>query len=191
MPNNLNLPDRFGRFRRLTKGTPHTEAAFLLNRFAYRYRLASDFKGIEAPNVGRTLVGYNIILQLFLSYTAYEALVRAAWKLRIRELRDHSNNSVIDHPLANALRLNVQLKDYLLKQKHNDETRERINAFYLGRHDDVLCIAFAVRNTFAHGDLTASTIGLNKKKHRDSLSDLSRAVLSYCNDHFERCIERL
>lgn len=86
MASTLNLPRRFGRFRRLAQSTPRTEAAFLLNRFAYRYRLAKDFVSIAAPNVGRTRIGYELIIWLFLAYKAYEALTRAAWKLRIREL---------------------------------------------------------------------------------------------------------
>ncbi len=191
MPNALNLPDRFGRFRRLARSTSRTEAAFLLNRFAYRYRLAKDFDGIVAPNVGQTRLGYELIIRLFLAYTAYEALISAARKLRIKELQYLSNNSILNEALAKALRKNTQLKYYLLQYKHNDDAREKLNTFYRTSHDDVLCIAYAVRNTFAHGDLTASAIGLNKKTNRDSLEKLTEAIFAYCNDNFVRCIERL
>jgi hypothetical protein len=59
MANSKNLPTDYVQYSRLAKTTFKNQALPYLNRFAFRYRLAVSFKGIIAPEVGKTTADIN------------------------------------------------------------------------------------------------------------------------------------
>ena len=70
MPNSKNLPISYDDYVKLAKTTSKQSHLPMLNKFAFRYRLAESFDGMIAPKVGRTLKGYDVLTKVFLSYTA-------------------------------------------------------------------------------------------------------------------------
>ena len=66
MPNTKYLPTDYDEYVELARLTKKDYALPLLNRFAFRYRLAESFEGMIAPDIGRTLLGYNVITKVFL-----------------------------------------------------------------------------------------------------------------------------
>ena len=70
-----NMPSAYKDYQqKLKTGTIkiNAEVKRRLSRFPYRYRLAKSFVGIDAKEVGRTLIGYEAGMKVFLAYTAYE-----------------------------------------------------------------------------------------------------------------------
>lgn len=182
------FPAKFKEFERKKNRIVNAEAKMLLNRFAYRYRLAKSFTGIVAPEVGRTLLGYDAIMKVFLAYTAFENVYEAAKKLRIYGQDVQQKRGHKDLPLAARVRQNAKLKDFLPKYHHEEELKGILDLFFRGRINDIVCICFALRNIFAHGDLTPSAIGINNKKERQLLFDLADALLSYSDTMFTDCM---
>ena len=191
MPNAQKFPTRYSEYLVKSASTRKREALPLLSRFCYRYRLAESFEGMIAPDVGKTLVGYYVLTKIFLTYTAYEAVVTAARKLGLRDISDHALNTSLNPKLAMRLRENIELISYLTVHPFRLDIRNKVNLFINGTTHDIVCVAYALRNAFAHGDLTASAVSTSKKKHRDDLLDLADGILDYSDELFNKCIGRL
>jgi len=52
-------------------------------------------------------------------------------------------------------------------------------------------VAFALRNVFAHGELTASVVGTETIAKRKVFTDLAESLLDYCDDKFTLCLAKL
>lgn len=191
MPNPKNLPSYYDEYVTRAKTTKKSYALPLLNTFAYRYRLAESFQGIIAPEVGRTLSGYNALTKVFLAYTAYETIVKASRSLRVRNVYAHELNVIFDVLLAQRLRENTKLRDYLTSYKSDSGLKTKIQNFFDGSTHDVVCVAYALRNIYAHGDLTASSVGTETIAKRKLFTDLANAILDYCDDRFSDCLDKL
>ncbi len=191
MPNAKNLPNDYDAFVKFAKISHKKAAISLLNKFSFRYRLAEDFEGIVAPNVGRTLAGYNVITKVFLAYTAYEAVIKAARYLRVSSIQNIELNTCFDSALAIKIRQNEKLKSYLLAYPHEQSVANKIRLFFNGTSSDIVCIAFALRNIFAHGELTASVVGTETIAKRKVFTDLANSLLDYCDDTFSLCVKKL
>lgn len=191
MPNAKNLPNDYDAFVKFAKISHKKVAVSLLNKFSFRYRLAEDFESIVAPNVGRTLAGYNVITKVFLAYTAYEAVIKAARYLRVSSVQNIEINTCFDSALAVKIRQNEKLKSYLLTYPHEQAVANKIKLFFNGTSSDIVCIAFALRNIFAHGELTASVVGTETIAKRKVFTDLANSLLDYCDDTFSLCVKKL
>ena len=191
MPNAQNYPTHYSTYVGRSAITRKTAALPLLARFCNRYRLAESFKGMDAPDVGNTLEGYDVLTKIFLAYTAYEAVVKAARKLYLRDISDMTLNASLNPKLAARLRENTKLMTYLATQPFKPENKNKISLFISGDTSDIVCVAYGLRNTFAHGDLTASAVGTRKKQHRTDLLDLADGILDYSDALFNKCIDRL
>ena len=191
MPNAKNLPNDYDAFVRLAKISHKKSAVSLLNKFSFRYRLAEDFEGLVAPNVGRTLAGYDVITKIFLAYTAYEAIVKAARNLRVYSVQSHELNTRFDSELAKKIRGNEKLKSYLLMYPHEQALANKVKLFFNGTTSDIVCIAYALRNIFAHGELTASIVGTETIAKRKVFTELANSLLDYCDETFTLCLKKL
>ena len=192
MPDARNLPTDYAKYALRAKTSSKKTALSLLNRFSFRYRLAVDFQGLVAPNVGRTLLGYNVITKVFLAYTAYEILVKAARLLKLHSVQSVDINTIFDNQLAKKLRSNEKLRNFMLTYPHkSQELREKLKLFFQGSTHDIVCVAYALRSVFAHGELTASVIGTETKAKREMFKELADVLLSYCDKKFTDCLVRL
>lgn len=191
MPNAKNLPNDYDAFVKFAKISHKKTAVSLLSKFSFRYRLAEDFEGIVAPNVGRTLAGYNVITKVFLAYTAYEAVIKAARYLKVRSVQDIEMNTRFDPDLAVKIRENEKLKPYLLTYPHEKAVAIKVRLFFDGTSSDIVCIAFALRNIFAHGELTASVVGTETITKRKVFTDIANSLLDYCDETFSLCVKKL
>lgn len=153
--------------------------------------LAESFEGLIAPDVGRTLLGYDVLTKVFFAYTAYEALLRVTKVLRVRGVSSPYNNVVYDKALAKRLRANEMLMTFLLAYVTDGGLANKLKMFFSGSTDDVVCVAYALRNVFAHGDLTASHVGTETKGKRKLFTDLANCLLDYCDETFALCLQKL
>jgi len=191
MPNAKNLPTDYDDFVNLAKESHKKSAVSLLSKFSFRFRLAEDFEGLVAPNIGRTLAGYNVITKVFLAYTAYESVVKAARYLKVRSVLSIELNTRFDANLALKIRQNEKLKSYLLAYPHDEAVATKVKLFFNGTTNDIICIAYALRNIFAHGELTASAVGTETIAKRKVFTEIANSLLDYCDDTFTLCLKKL
>lgn len=184
----LNQPSEVLRFNRLKRISIRQDVCIYLNRFVYRYRLAKSFTGLVAPGVGKTLEGYNVLAKVFFTYTAYEILLKTNQKYKVV---DFSVFEIVDKTLADKIRDIKNMGDYLVKLLKPGPTRDEVVRFFARKNSDIICIAAGLRHAFAHGNLTASPIGLRLKKNRKIISELSERILAQNDILFSAFLKRL
>ena len=187
---NENLPTTYPQFKTISNLRRHSKNKKELTRFGFRYRLAKGFVEITAKGIGKTLKGYNSILKIFLAYTAYEQLIRASVGLNVYGLLRIESNTIVDKVLADKLRKNIMLIDFLIENSNGALVKQLIS-FRNNTNNDIVCIGYAIRNVFAHGELTATAVGTSLKSQRDVLEELADTLLNYCDDNFTKCVEKL
>lgn len=186
-----NLPSNYDRLKNLAKFTEQTTQARMLSRFAYRYRLAKSFDKLQANDMGKTLDTYSAITKLFFAYTAYEALMSVAKKLRVRGIGSIKMHAVTDNELAVRIRRNKTLVKFIQTSEFSAELTTRLRYFFDGTIDDVCSVAFAIRSSFAHGNLTTTDVGKGLATDRKLITDLANFLLSYSNEVFDKCLDKL
>ena len=191
-----NMPSAYKDYQqKLKTGTIkiNAEVKRRLSRFPYRYRLAKSFVGIDAKEVGRTLIGYEAGMKVFLAYTAYEDLIYAAQKLGIENVRDKNENTILNKELAEQLLKNNNLIEYVRENVRSEDAllKVRIEEFIRGETNDVLFLALAIRNFYAHGIFTATKGGVTKKADKALYYKLADVVLKYCDKRFTNCIKKI
>lgn len=116
----------------------------MLNIAHARLRVAKRFNGVRIHKASLSLErGYSVGVRLLLCYSAAETLGRAIgssvkqWSI--------TDESIVPH----LQRIGSQLRkwDFVLDTK----TRDRVDAFVRGEHDNVLVVAVALRHLMAHG----------------------------------------
>jgi hypothetical protein len=117
MPNAKNMPTDYEEYLKIGKLSKKTLELSQLNKFSFRYRLAEDFEGLIAPNVGRTLAGYNVITKVFLAYTAYEAIVKAARRLRVHSVQRYELNTRFEPELAKKMQYQIRLGCFSMERQ--------------------------------------------------------------------------
>ncbi len=189
--NNSKLPTSFQDLRSSIYLKRNRNEKKILIRFAYRYRLARSLERTIAPHVGRTLKGYDAIHKVFLTYTAYEQIIKAANRLEIFQIYPIEINKVEDLELANRIREKEKLMKFLSLQDNDTNLSLKLKEFIKGDSNDLSCVAYAIRNFYAHGELTPTAIGLSKEDHYDLMWDFSIFILNYCDDVFTKCVQKL
>lgn len=160
-----------------------------LSRFPYRYRLARSFVGIDAKEVGRTLIGYEAGMKVFLAYTAYEDIIVAAQKLGA-DVKGKNRNEIINEKLAKELIKNTKLIEFVRENitEEDELIRQQMEKFIRGDTYDVLFLALAIRNFYAHGVFTATGGGVNNLDKKRVYFKLADTLLNYCDARFTNCV---
>jgi hypothetical protein len=191
-----NMPSSYQKYQQnLQTGNIkiNAEVKKRLSRFPFRYRLAKSFVGIDAKEVGRTLIGYEAGMKVFLAYTAYEDLIYAAQKLGIENVLDKNENTIVNKELADKLIKNTKLIEFVRENLRSEDVllKVRIEEFIRRETNDVLFLASAIRNFYAHGVFTATTGGVTKKADKVLYYRLADEVLKYCDKRFKNCVKKI
>lgn len=116
----------------------------LLNIAHARLRVAKRFAGVRIHKASPALVrGYSVGVHLLLCYSAAETMGRAIGpSLKHWSMADETI-------LPQLRRMGSQLRnwDFVLDKK----TRDRVDGFVRGEHDNVFVMATALRHLMAHG----------------------------------------
>jgi hypothetical protein len=189
---NRHFPTSYGTFC-VKKLNHHKKSAITaLNRFCARYRLARSLSGISLDTYSaKTTRTYTSMFSMFLAYTAYEALLPGARQLRVTGVEDIEQNVVLDSNLSTKLRANTKLQAFLLEHTRDPDLKRKLKGFYKGSYDDIVCVAYAVRNRFSHGGLLTTDIGSGLATDRKLLDAVATRLLSYCDDKFSSCVRKL
>ena len=187
-----HFPTSYGTFRAKKLNHHKKTAITALNRFCARYRLARSLCGISLDTYSvRTTRTYTSMFGMFLAYTAYEVLLPVARQLNAIQSKSTDENVVLDKSLSTKMRANIHLQEFLLEHTTDSNSKGKLKSFYKGNFDDIVCVAYALRNTFSHGDLLTTDIGSGLASDRKLLDAVATRLLTYCDDTFTRCVRRL
>jgi len=170
------------------------EISSCLRRFKYRFRLAKSFELIVAPTLDkRTIYGYSAVMKVLLAYSAFDEIRWAKSRiLNIKGAIHYIENEKLANKLRsekldnlkNALINSTALKDKALKKDLND--------FYEPepKHNDVMCIATVLRNSFAHGVFTAGGASLNTKREANVVFELAECLLDKTEEMLDEILAK-
>lgn len=195
--------DAFRKWSSFLKET-NTSNTPTINRFQARYQFSRKYKCIDANLKDDTLNGYSKIFHVFLAHSAFDALIKGADELAMREdsplivdvKMDKHNHLMIDDEIANELRKVKGMGEILTDYADNDTRVAKLKAFYnieytqielkntrlLKARDSVrdsnnlLVVASAVRNLVAHGQLSATGANAVTKKNARAIENLAKFV---------------
>ena len=185
-----NLPKDFDRFLKLKKFIKKDSIRLhnVLNRFSYRYRLAKSLKDMTFEDVGKvTTEGYKVLTKLVLAYSAYDEVRIVEQFILDREtpkIHQYKKNK----ELAERVRKNEDLmKNFLHEENEVDAIlKSHLKKFQKRKSNDLMCVITAFRNSYAHGDLTASGGGLRTKKDRQVIYELCDCLFELSDEIFTK-----
>lgn len=130
-----------------------------IHRFAHRYRFAKEFRSANFATYGdSTAAAYSALCKCLFTYSAFEGL---------RRVLGIEGDNLAEFDLSNyptgewdaALRApGTHSKLFACVSWHSRKTLQaQCRAFIAGKPYHFLLLATAVRNSFAHGDLAATS----------------------------------
>lgn len=176
-------------FKSISKRITDRKLKSCLTRYTYRYRLASAFNGLDVSAFDkRTRDGYSVATKLFLAYSAYDE-IREAEKI-LRNAKNPKIHHVFDFKLAHKIRKNEGLERLLRNSVAvtRKSLVDSIARFYEEGNNEVMCVATALRNCFAHGDFTAGSADLQTKTAQSVVNELTDIVLLKSNEIFNEIL---
>jgi hypothetical protein len=180
-----------------------------LQRFPYRYRFAKSFDSINTDEAIaiRTLIGYEAGMKVFLAYTCYEQIVFVANNLKIQNVKSKALNQIPDIDICDSLIVNkkfmkmiheVYVNGLAKEEEFNKESltnnthlTNSLEKFLEKKSVDILCIAYAIRNLYAHGEFTGGGAGVTNNKIREIYYDIAEEVLNYSEDLYSLCVNKI
>lgn len=163
----------------------------ILHIFPYRYRFARAFSGVNAPELGRTIGGYEAGLKIMLAYSAYETIHKAARLLNVKKIPHIKQDLRENESIANSVRKNERLKNLLITNTDGKNLLALLNDCFQGKNSDVICLAYGIRNAFVHGAFTAGGAGISNKAAKAAMENIADEVLNYCDEIFTRCVSAI
>jgi len=178
-----------------------------LQRFPYRYRFAKSFNQIEADTAikTRTLIGYEAGMKVFLAYTCYEQIVYVANNLKIDGVNAKAFNEVLNNEITTKLHKNKSFMKMIkeaydigiFEEIDNDTQRVSTNLsnsldkFMKDKSSDILCLAYAIRNLYAHGEFTGGGSGVTNNTVKKLFFDIAEEILNYTDSLYTECLNKI
>jgi len=158
------------------------------NRFSARYRMAVSFEAAIFSNEisKKTATSFSHVLATVLSQMALEAAIVlnkkdiGTYKMTCQECAELFKSSKMNTTLINTLMSNI--KKYNPDDSKKSTIEEGLDNLVSGNSSDVWCIARAIRNSFAHGDMTSHGAGVAQCKiMRKFFIKLKDVLINHCN----------
>lgn len=155
-----------------------------LYRASARHKVAKRFRDLRIDKGSDDLVrGYSAGLQLFLCYSAAEAMGAAiGFHVSRWVVRDDS----LQAPLRRLAGPLLTARDGL-----KESMREKVSIFVDGKDDNVRVVATALRHLVAHGDFTPSGTGAMTKSGAKVIRRLGSLLLIESERQFAAWFEKL
>jgi hypothetical protein len=211
MTNNRLFPKSYAQHKQLKEKINYLEDGVKrrLQRFPYRYRFAKSFDSINTDEAIaiRTLIGYEAGMKVFLAYTCYEQIVFVANNLKINSVKSKALNQIPNDAICEKLIGNKKFMKMIHEvyvnglAKEEEFNKEAItNNTHLTnsleklldkKSVDILCIAYAIRNLYAHGEFTGGGAGVTNNKIRKIYYDIAEEVLNYSEGLHSLCVNKI
>lgn len=185
------MPTSYAAYVNKKSSITNDKAKKILHIFPYRYRFARAFTGVNAPEVGKTIAGYEAGLKVMLAYSAYETVHKAARILNAKKIPHIKQDLRESVGIANAIRKNERLRHLLITNTDGKNLLQLLTDCFAGKNNDVICVACGIRNAFVHGAFTAGGAGISTKSSKAAMESVANEVLDYCDEIFTRCVAAL
>ncbi|MCY7363309.1 MAG: hypothetical protein LH629_14770 [Ignavibacteria bacterium] len=162
-------------------------------RFSTRYRVAKSFEGVILKDFSKATVdGYNALFRLFLSWSAFEQLLKITGAKQSDEEVARLFDSHESQKLCDSIRKydkNNTLYLFIISQVNNSHKVE-IEKHFAGREINSSYLASAIRHIFVHGQLTPHTNNTNPKSLVKICDKMSYFLLQVMNSEFDNIVTR-
>ena len=110
-----------------------------------------------------------------------------------KRVKDKNENTISNKELADELIKNTKLIEFVRENLRSEDAllKARIEEFIRGETYDVLFLALAIRNFYAHGIFTATKGGVTKKGNKALYYKLADVLLKYCDKRYTNCIKKI
>jgi hypothetical protein len=187
-----HLPTSNAAWSKLVKSNIYGLETVSINRFVARYRLAKSFKGMEFEGYKDvTVSAYNIIFQLFLSFSAMDILFKGIEQNKgvVKFNKTIYSIKIEDESLLKKLKSNKTFINFLIVNSESDKLKNKLTNFLkMPSEKNLISVARACRNLTAHGDLSAAgSTAMNKSNAKDLIM-LSDLILNVTDDEFSEFV---
>lgn len=132
-----------------------------VNRFFARFRLADSFQSVNLDGYAEnTTFGYSQLTGLFYTWSAFELLLHIIGVERKScpiILGDQANAKLLGK--LRAVRNHEDFFKFVGEKTESKVTKKSVDSYLLGEDVNVVLLASAIRNIFAHGHLTPHSGG--------------------------------
>lgn len=162
-----------------------------LNRFAARYRLAANFRGlnIEGYASASTVDAYSAVMSAFLAYSALEQLHDATKQPVKQHLNDRWAELATE--VSSKLRRSKRILEFLGQQVESSKLRKNLQNFIDGKNDNALYVATALRHAVAHGVMSVHPNNTSPQSATRFCTHISKMLLSIADHEFNDLVDSL
>jgi len=190
-----HLPTSNAAWSKLVKSNIDGLKTVSINRFTARYRLAKSFTKLEFEGYAdKTVNAYNIIFQLFLSFSAMDILFKGIEQNKgiVKFNKTIYSIKIEDESLLKKLKSNEAFINFLIENSESDKLKNKLTNFLkMPSETNLISVARACRNLTAHGDLSAAgSTAMNKSNAKDLIM-LSDLILNVTDDAFSEFVNFL
>lgn len=163
---------------------------FVFYRFANRYRMALQFRGVTLEGFGKeTEQGYSALTRIFLVWSVFERYTEMAgvhppykpFFLHVPKSELGALARVIDRNDPER-----RLFDFLRRQVRDEIHKKSLDRFRGGDDWAVVYYASALRHIYVHGHLTAAAQGCTGAQVGMICNEVSRSLLHWIGKDFAR-----
>lgn len=164
-----------------------------LNRFAARYALAKDFKGIIINNsTEETMLGYEALMRsLFVWSTSetYHKILPVGTSGKYKYLTFTAADKSTLRTSLNVI--GSDLTDFytFICSRCEKFQQPSINDFLAGNDFNPMILLASIRHVFSHGDLSANVKDVNPKSIIKITENLKDTILDKIDDHFTSLVK--
>lgn len=188
----MPYPPQWSRYCQWRKSQTTSESSRLaeLNRFAARYRLATNFQGLQLNGYSSisTTDAYSAVMGVFLAYSALEQF-HDATKIG----KQHLNTRWADlatEPSA-ELRRAKKILVFLHEQMTSAYLKENLKKFMDGESHNSLYVATALRHAVAHGFMSVHPKGTSPQTSARFCCNLTEMLVKIMDSEFSKWVEAL
>jgi hypothetical protein len=162
-----------------------------LNRFAARYRLAKNFRGLNIEGYANASTGeaYSSVMLAFLAYSALEQLHEATKETHNQHLHDRWADLAIA-PSA-KLRQTKKILLFLQTQMSSKSLKAHLQEFIDGKTDNSLYVASALRHAVAHGFMSVHPEGTSPGTASRFCDRISEMLITIADTEFTALVGSL
>ncbi|MDY6940386.1 MAG: hypothetical protein SWY16_22365 [Cyanobacteriota bacterium] len=160
-----------------------------LNRFAARYQLATNFRGLNLEGYkSDTGEAYSSVMRAFLAYSALEQLHKAT--------TEKSKPYLNDRWAALATESSAELRRskkilLFLQEKMRKPLKHHLQEFIDGKTDNSLYVASALRHAVAHGFMSVHSNGTSPKTASRFCDRISEMLIGIADKEFTLLVRSL
>ena len=77
------------------------------------------------------------------------------------------------------------------KQRVSTNLSNSLDKFMKDKSSDILCLAYAIRNLYAHGEFTGGSSGVTNNTVRKLFFDIAEEILNYSDVLYTDCLNKI